>query len=86
MTINYCGIYNSPFQFYISDYEPQLRTMGTKFEEYIQSEEGFGDKNIAKLMGKVEKQFKNNRYSPLFDRTAGVKKPNSNNEPFKPMN
>ena len=33
MTLNYCGISNSPFQFYISDYEPQLRSLGDKFEQ-----------------------------------------------------
>ena len=30
-TLNYCGIPNSPFEFYISDYEPQLKMMGKLF-------------------------------------------------------
>lgn len=41
MTLNYCGISNSPFEFYISDYEPQLKTLGNKFMDYVKKQPEF---------------------------------------------
>lgn len=32
MTLNYCGITSSPFEFYLTEYEPQLKRIGEFFK------------------------------------------------------
>ena len=42
---------------------------------------------MSKKLGKVEKEFKSNRYSPLFELKAGIKTKDSHNvnQTMKPM-
>ena len=60
-----------------------MRSLGKKFEEYIKAEPAFvndqGEILVSDKMGKVEKEFKNKRYSPLFNLEAGIKTMDNHN-------
>jgi hypothetical protein len=87
-TLNYCGIPSSPFEFYISDYEPQLEIMGNIFEKMCNQElVGFKENsNLTKLFGSLEKNFKKGRYSPMYEKLAGVMEVEGDTaNPYRPM-
>ena len=72
-TLNYCGIMNSPFEFYCDDYLTQLKQIGQQFVELLPKYFPEFDKKTFKWnMGKIDLKYRN-RYSPMFIINAGIK-------------
>ncbi len=65
VTLGYCGLTSSPFEFYLNEYEHQLKTIGTYFQELVSDELG------EYKFGSIEKEYKG-RYSPMFRVLAGI--------------
>ena len=76
-TLNYCGIMNSPFEFYCDDYLTQLKSIGQQFVELLPKYFPEFDKKTFKWnMGKIDLKYRN-RYSPMFIINAGIKADNT---------
>lgn len=72
-TLNYCGIAFSPFEFYFSDYNEELKEISSIFRKLVpQYVPNFNEATFKWEMGKIEKNFKKKRYSPMFDPEVGV--------------
>ena len=73
-SLNYCGIMNSPFEFYCEDYLPMLKDISNEFlkvlPEYFPA---FNKATFKWDMGKIDLKFRN-RYSPMFLLEAGIEK------------
>lgn len=71
-TLNYCGIMNSPFEFYCEDYLTELKDISTEFIALLPRYfPNFNKTNFKWDMGKIDLKFRN-RYSPMFDLYAGI--------------
>ena len=71
-TLNYCGIMNSPFEFYCDDYLTELKDISKEFVELLPTYFKDFDKATFKWnMGKIDLKFRN-RYSPMFSMRAGI--------------
>ena len=70
--LNYCGIMNSPFEFYCQDFLTELKDISNQFlallPRYFPS---FNKSGFKGEMGKIDLKFRN-RYSPMFDLKAGI--------------
>lgn len=71
-TLNYCGIMNSPFEFYCDDYLTELKDISKEFLELIPIYfPQFDKSNFAWNMGKVDQKIRT-RYSPMFYLMVGI--------------
>lgn len=76
MTLNYCGIMNSPYEFYCADFKDELEAIGEIFKQLISSYFPSFDEEVKEgkfewNMGKVDHQFRS-RYSPMFCLNFGL--------------
>jgi hypothetical protein len=67
-TLNYCGIMNSPFEFYCAEYQNELQKISEIFTsllpKYIPN---FVKEKFVWEMGKIDVKFRVGRYSPMFE-------------------
>ena len=71
-TLNYCGIMNSPFEFYCDDYLTELKDISKQFVNVIPRYfPTFNKTNFKWEMGKIDLKFRT-RYSPMFYLTSGI--------------
>ena len=71
-SLNYCGIMNSPFEFYCDDYLVELKDIGREYLALLPSYfEGFDKATWKWNMGKIDLKLRN-RYSPMFQLDAGI--------------
>ena len=71
-SLNYCGIMNSPFEFYCDDYLIQLKDIGKIYLDLLPKYFPQFNKDTWKWnMGKIDLKFRN-RYSPMFQLDAGI--------------
>ena len=83
-TLNYCGIMQSPYEFYVEEYMDELKQISNTFEKIIA--ENYNIKNFNKRNqkdekgqkskfkwkgGKLDHWFRPDRYSPMFDSMVG---------------
>ena len=71
-TLNYCGIMNSPFEFYCDDYAHELKEISRHFLDIVPLY--FPDFSRDKWkwqFGKIDVKFRH-RYSPMFFMNAGL--------------
>ena len=72
-TLNYCGIMNSPFEFYCEEYEIQLKDISNIFASLIPKYyPGFVKEKFKWEMGKVDLKIRVGRYSPMFKAETGI--------------
>jgi hypothetical protein len=72
-TLNYCGIMNSPFEFYCEDFKEELKEIGQLFVKLIPNYfPEFNEKTFKWDMGKIDLKYRT-RYSPMFTIEAGIK-------------
>lgn len=71
-SLNYCGIMNSPFEFYCDDYYNELKDISNEFVAILPKYfPKFNKTSFKWEMGKIDLKFRN-RYSPMFDMQAGI--------------
>lgn len=72
-TLNYCGIMNSPFEFYCEEFENQLKDISVIFlsllPKYIPN---FSKDTFKWDLGKIDVKLRIGRYSPMFTPEVGV--------------
>lgn len=72
-TLNYCGIMNSPFEFYCEEYEPELKEISSIFlsliPRYVPT---FNKEKFKWEMGKIDLKVRVGRYSPMFKVDIGI--------------
>ncbi len=72
-TLNYCGIMNSPFEFYCEQFENQLKQISKIFEGLLpQYFPKFSKDKFKWEMGKVDVKIRVGRYSPMFTLDVGI--------------
>ena len=71
-SLNYCGIMNSPFEFYCDDYLTELKDIGKEYLSLLPKYFPDFDKDSWKWnMGKIDLKLRN-RYSTMFQIDAGI--------------
>jgi hypothetical protein len=71
-TLNYCGIMNSPFEFYCDDYLEELKDISKEFVALLPTYfPQFDSKTFKFEMGKIDLKLRD-RYSPMFILEAGI--------------
>lgn len=71
-TLNYCGIMNSPFEFYCDDYLIPLQEISNHFLNIIPLYfPDFQKDNFQWKFGKIDAKFRH-RYSPMFFMKVGI--------------
>ena len=72
-TLNYCGIMNSPFEFYCEEMELELKEISSIFlsllPRYIPN---FNKEKFKWEMGKIDLKVRVGRYSPMFQADVGI--------------
>ena len=75
-TLNYCGIMQSPYEFYVNKFSNDLMAISNTFEKVAQT---YNIKDFDKRKqgnfnwagGKLDHWFRPDRYSPMFDSMVG---------------
>lgn len=71
--LNYCGIMNSPFEFYCEEFEAELRELSLIFLAVVpQHIPSFTREKFKWEFGKLDAKFRIGRYSPQFGVEPGV--------------
>ena len=75
-TLNYCGIMNCPYEFYINKLEHDLRKIGDIFTGYAVKYKvpGFdpNNKDFKWPGAKIDHYFRKDRYTSMFTRDVGI--------------
>ena len=75
-TLNYCGIMQSPYEFYVEEYMDELNQISKKFEDIAENYniKDFDKRKQGKFNwagGKLDHWFRPDRYSPMFNFMVG---------------
>lgn len=75
-SLNYCGIMNSPFEFYIQDQHKGVDEINKIFKQLVTKRIpgfNFNDKKNNQWKGSnIDQKFRMKRYSPMFDIMVGI--------------
>lgn len=72
-TLNYCGIMNSPFEFYCDGFTNELEQLSAIFVGLLPKYfPAFNKDKFKWEFGKLDVQFRIGRYSPMFDLGTGI--------------
>lgn len=72
-TLNYCGIMNSPYEFYCEEIELELKEISAIFLALLPKYfPNFNKEKFKWEMGKVDVKIRIGRYSPMFKVDVGI--------------